>query len=195
MSKSTKTLILAGFLCACMMTGSVDVFAADTDNKTTVKKESTATKRKTANLSKIKDDVQKFNTALTRQDNVNFNNLFKISTLNKTQKAHFDKYTANFKTSIKVTKESMGFYLEDLNDLIADKELSADEKSKQAEDILARARNDYRELIAASDVYLRNCSYAMPTLTYQKFLKAFEQNYFLGDLDMSEFSTMSTIKK
>lgn len=195
MSKSAKTLILAGFLCTCMMTINVAAYADDT-NTTTTKKETTSTRKswKNTSPSKVKDTIQKYNSALTRQDAVNYNNLFKVSTLTKPQKAHYEKYTASFRTAIKVAKESMSFYLADLNDLITDTELTSDEKAKQAEDILARARSDYREAFTASQDFLRNCSYAMPTMTYQKFLKGFESNFYLGQLDMTEFSTMSTIK-
>lgn len=195
MSKPVKTLILAGFLCTCMMAINVAAYADDTDTTTTKKAASSTRKSwKNTSPSKVKDAIQKYNSALTKQDAVNYNNLFKVSTLTKTQKSHYEKYLAAFKTAIKVAKESMNFYLEDLNDLITDNELTSDEKAKQAEDILARARSDYREAFTASQEFLRNCSYAMPTMTYQKFLKGFENNFYLGQLDMAEFSTMSTMK-
>lgn len=196
MSRTTKTLILSGFLCACMMAVNVTAYADNTTGNQTTKKETTSSKKSWKNVSpnKVKDNIQKFNAALTKQDSVNYNNLFKISTLNKTQKAQYEKYTANFKTAIKVAKESMSFYIEDLNDLITSNEYSNDEKAKQAEDIQTRARNDYRDVVSASQTYLRNCSYVMPTMTYQKFLKGFESNYYLGQLDITEFSTMSTMK-
>jgi len=194
MSKSTKTLILAGFLCTCMMAMNVVSYAAATKESDTDKTaKTTASSKKTwknTSPSKVKESIQKYNMALSKQDAVNYNNLFKLSTLNKTQRAQYEKYTANYKTSIKLAKESMSFYMEDLTDLISSREYSAEDKAKEAEDIQTRARNDYREVVSASQTYLRNCAYAMPTLTYQKFLKGFESNYYLGQLDTTEFSTM-----
>ena len=84
----------------------------------------------------------------------------------------------------------MNFYSDDINDIITSKE-EAEVKAKAAEDIKTRARNDFRDAVSATQTYLSNCAYAMPTLTYQKFLKAFETNYSLGKLDMERYSTMT----
>lgn len=186
---SKKTILLAGLLCACMAVSNIGVVYADTTSNTS-SAASAGKSWKSASADNVKTQIQQFSNALSKQLSVDYSSLFKISTLNKTQKAQFDKYTSDYVTALRVAKESMNFYIDDINDVIKSND-DQETKAKMAEDIKTRARSDYRDTVTATQTYLSNCAYAMPTLTYQKFLKAFETNYVLGKLDMERYSTMT----
>ncbi len=188
---SKKTILLAGLLCACMTISGIGIVYADTTTNTSA---STSTNKawKDASAENTKIQLKQYSDALAKQLAINYDSLFKISTLNKTQKAQFEKYTNDYKTALKVAKESMNFYTDDINDVISSNE-EQEAKAKISEDIKTRARNDFRDAVAATQTYLSNCSYIMPSLSYQKFLKAFEENYALGKLDIERYSSM-TIK-
>lgn len=185
---SKKKILLAGLLCACMAVSNIGVvYAATTTNTTSPASSNKAWKD--TNAESIKTQIKQYSDALAKQLTVDYSSLFKISTLNKTQKAQFDKYTQDYITALRVAKESMNFYTDDINDVIASNE-EPDAKAKVSEEIRTRARSDYRDAVTSTQTYLSNCAYVMPTLTYQKFLKAFESSYVLGKLDMERYTTM-----
>ena len=201
---SKKKNFLTGLLCACVIAASAGMVYAEvtvssyttpttqTTTNTTQTPSQSSSQRAWSHTSvdKVKKQIQEYNDAINKQLNINYENLFKTATLNKVQKGKYDKYTSEYKTALKVTKESMSFYLDDLND-IATSNVDDNTKARMAEDINTKARTSFAEILNSTQTYLSNCAYVMPTLTYQKFLKGFEQNYALGKMDTERYSSMT----
>lgn len=187
---SKKKIFLTGLLCACIATTSVGLVYADLQTTTPTTNQSAQKAWSHTSTENVKKQIQAYSDALSRQLTVDYDSMFKISTLNKTQKEKYEKYTNEYKTSLKVAKEALNFYIDDLNDIAASK-VDNDTKARMAEDINTKARNEFRATVTATQTYLSNCSFVMPTLTYQKFLKGFETNYSLGKIDTERYSNMN----
>lgn len=186
----TLTILSSSTVLAEVVTKSPNVVNNNkTTQKSTQQSKTGTMSRNSVSVQAVKTQLTKYNQLLGKQVNVNYDNLCKIQTLNKTQQATFKRYTQSYKTSLNVIKQTMTFHLEDIEDIIASAD-ATEEKSKLSGEIMAQANMDYQETLSLTNTYLRNCSFAMPPLTYQKFLKAFEQNYYLDTLNMKQYSTM-----